>query len=172
LVMLALAALVSGCRGTSVDATDTPAIVELDFYATSSTVPLVEDLAQAYVRSDVFFILRLHELSWAGLEQRIMADAAVYGMTTYLPPNSDLWAAPIGEDAIAIIVHRDINLSVLTASQLRGIFMGSFTNWSEVGRDEMPMRVVSYDAGSAVRLAFEHLVMGERPITLAAQLAP
>jgi phosphate transport system substrate-binding protein len=49
----------------------------------------------------------------------------------------------------------------LTIEQVREIFAGTITNWSEVGGDNAPITVVSREEGSGTRGAFEDMVMGD-----------
>ena len=45
----------------------------------------------------------------------------------------------IGYDAIAVFVHRDNPIKVLTKAQLKGIFTGKIRNWKEVGGKNAPI---------------------------------
>jgi len=92
-------------------------------------------------------------------------------LTTYLPPSVHLWAAPIGQDGIAIIIHRMNTIPALTVEQVRTLFQGRVTRWSQIGGPDLPVTVVSREAGADTRLAFDALVMGDRRITPGARLA-
>jgi phosphate transport system substrate-binding protein len=67
----------------------------------------------------------------------------------------------IARDGIAIIANQDVPVSDLTIEQVRGIFSGSISNWSEVGGPDSPIFVVSREEGSGTRGAFEELVLGD-----------
>ncbi len=67
----------------------------------------------------------------------------------------------IARDGIAIIANQDVPVSDLTIEQIRGIFSGTVSNWSEVGGPDAPIFVVSREEGSGTRGAFEELVLGE-----------
>ncbi|MBZ0307747.1 MAG: substrate-binding domain-containing protein [Anaerolineae bacterium] len=172
IVIFGLAALASSCRGMAQQATHTPEISHLRVIATTSTAPLAQDLIQAYVREDALFVISLSEANWSAVQKQLTDDPAFFGITTFLPEASTLWATPIGEDGLAIIVHPDLQLDVLTAAQLRTIFSGGVRNWREVGGPNLPIVVVSREAGADTRAVFERLVMGERPVSGAAVLAP
>lgn len=47
---------------------------------------------------------------------------------------------PVAYDAIGVVVHPDLNLDGLTIDQLVGIYTGQFTNWQELGGDDLPIR--------------------------------
>jgi phosphate transport system substrate-binding protein len=73
----------------------------------------------------------------------------------------DLVIFTVARDGIAIVAHPDVPVDELTREQVRGIFAGEITNWSEVGGPDKPITVVSREEGSGTRAAFEEMVMGE-----------
>ncbi len=172
IVIFGIAALASSCRGMAQQATHTPEISQLRLVATTSTAPLARDLIQSYIREDALFVVSLEEGNWAHVQMQVEADSNFFGLTSFLPDSSALWATPIGEDGLAIVVHPSVEIESLTAAQLRSIFSGNIQNWREVGGTTLPLVVVSREPGADTRAVFERLVMGERPISGAALLAP
>ncbi|MCL2764706.1 MAG: phosphate ABC transporter substrate-binding protein [Treponema sp.] len=69
-----------------------------------------------------------------------------------------LRAEIVAIDGIAVIVNRNNSVSNLTVDQIRGIYTGTITNWSQVGGANAPIAVVSREAGSGTRGAFEEIV--------------
>ena len=67
----------------------------------------------------------------------------------------------IARDGIAIVAAPGQTVSNLTIDQIRDIFSGEITNWSEVGGADKAIHVVSREEGSGTRAAFEELVMGK-----------
>jgi len=80
----------------------------------------------------------------------------------------------IARDGIAIGVHPDVAVDELTTDQVRDIFAGTITNWSEVGGPDAVIAVIAREEGSGTRGAFEELVMGKDgpPIVDTALLFP
>jgi phosphate transport system substrate-binding protein len=78
----------------------------------------------------------------------------------------------IARDGIAIAVHPGVEVDELTVEQVRGIFAGTITNWSEVGGPDKAIVVVSREEGSGTRGAFEEMVMDEEVIVDTAILQP
>ncbi|MGE5588179.1 MAG: phosphate ABC transporter substrate-binding protein [Clostridia bacterium] len=74
----------------------------------------------------------------------------------------------IARDAIAVIVHPSNPIDDLTTSQIRDIFAGRVTNWSQVGGPNHRIDVVSREEGSGTRGSFDEIVMGESEVTPAA----
>ena len=49
----------------------------------------------------------------------------------------------IAKDGVAVIVNADVNVDDLSLEQIKGIYTGEITNWSEVGGDDAEITVVS-----------------------------
>ena len=49
----------------------------------------------------------------------------------------------------------------ITKDQVKEVFAGNITNWSEVGGPDEDIHVVAREEGSGTRAAFEEMVMGE-----------
>ena len=61
-------------------------------------------------------------------------------------------------DGIAIIVNKDSKVADLTVDQLKQMFTGEITNWSEVGGDDGEIVLIGREAGSGTRDGFESIV--------------
>jgi phosphate transport system substrate-binding protein len=174
LAVLTLA--LASCRAPIQAVTPTPEIVPLRFVASNTTAPLFQTLASHYQQENA--LVAFVDQSEIGLSlQQVLdnpsAQPSTYALTTYLDPAQNLWAAPIGQDGIAIISHPDIDIEKLTAAELRQIFTGTITQWSALNTNlHEDIVVVSPNAHSPTRQVFEDLVLGKRLITLNAQLAP
>ena len=64
----------------------------------------------------------------------------------------------IALDGIAIIVNKDSKAEDLTVDQLKQMFTGEITNWSEVGGDDGEIVLIGREAGSGTRDGFESIV--------------
>ena len=67
-------------------------------------------------------------------------------------------ATTIALDGIAIIVNKDSKVADLTVDQLKQMFTGEITNWSEVGGDDGEIVLIGREAGSGTRDGFESIV--------------
>lgn len=64
----------------------------------------------------------------------------------------------IAHDGIAVVVNTTNEVTDLTKEQIKDIYEGKITNWSQVGGKDADIIVVTREAGSGTRGAFEELV--------------
>jgi phosphate transport system substrate-binding protein len=136
--------------------------------AGSTTVqPLAERLAQVYTQEHPDVKI---DVAGGGSSAGVKAageGTADIGNTSREVKDSELETYPdleifvIARDGIAIITHPDVPVEGLTRNQVREIYAGNITNWSEVGGEDVPITVVSREEGSGTRGAFEEMVMGD-----------
>ena len=132
--------------------------------AGSTTVqPVLEKLAEAYLgdNTDVEInvgsggssvgVKSAHEgtVDIGHASRELKSDELEYGLVTHL----------LARDGIAIITHPDNTVTGLTTTQVKDIFAGTVTSWSEVGGTASDINVMAREAGSGTRGAFEELVM-------------
>lgn len=174
-VLAIMAVTLAGCSSQVLPAsTPTSDAVSLRLYASTAVVRLASDLIHNYaqMRSSVSF--DLIESNYQGALDYVRMEDGAYFLTSHLPPLDaiPLWAAPIGQDGIAIITHPANPVSNLSLQQLLNIYRGRITNWREVGGDDQPIVVISREQGSGTRGEFERLVIGDRGTTQTALIAP
>lgn len=71
---------------------------------------------------------------------------------------ADVEGTTIALDGIAIIVNNASKVEDLTVDQLKQMFTGEITNWSEVGGDDGEIVLIGREAGSGTRDGFENIV--------------
>jgi len=66
---------------------------------------------------------------------------------------------PVAIDGIAVVVHYASPVSNLSMAQIRGIYTGAITDWSQItGAKSGAIAVFTREAGSGTRSAFEEMV--------------
>ena len=161
------------CTGQVLPAsTPTSAAAVLSINATTATLPLITDLTQAYaqVAPDISFEIVIGNYAAAAVQA--LSGEKIFFLTNHLPDQSGLWGAPVGQDAIVIITYPGNPIDNLTIDDLRGIYQGRIVNWQAVNGSDLPIIVISREAGSGTRAEFERLVMGDRQTTRIARIAP
>ena len=158
-----------GCsaRALPVTAPGTPEN-PLRIMATTSALPLVMEAAASY--NDPELTLEVRSGNYRQALDALRRGEAHLIFTTHLDgaDATTLWAAPVAQDAIALVVHPDNPVEALSLMQILQAFQGRITTWAELGGDPLPMIVVSREEGSGIRAEFEQAVMGRRQTTGAA----
>jgi hypothetical protein len=173
-VTLALA----GCSGAMRAPTSTPEVIPLYFVADTSTSAMLNELSVAYRQDNELVAIvdgaQLDSSVSALLNDNLPPDTTQpprYAITTTIPADDQLWAAPLGYEGIAIITHTGTRLNRLVADDLRQIFARLVNNWQAFGGPDREIVVVSQPPEAPLQAAFNRLVMGQRDVTLAARLA-
>ncbi|MBD3369091.1 phosphate ABC transporter substrate-binding protein PstS family protein [Candidatus Fermentibacteria bacterium] len=147
--------------------------------AGSTTVqPLAEKLAEAFeaVNSGVRITVQGGGSS-VGVRSAANGTADIGNASrevkdSELAENPGLVIHTIARDGISIVTHPDVPVDELSLEEVRQIFAGEITNWSEVGGPDKLITVIAREEGSGTRAAFEDMVMDEELITLQAILLP
>ncbi len=76
-----------------------------------------------------------------------------------------LWSVEIAKDGLVLIVHPSNPINDLSLDQIREIYAGDITNWSELGGADARIHLITREESSGTRSAFEELVMKKKPIS-------
>jgi len=162
--------LLTGCRPVEEAGSST---TQVTLAGSTSVQPFVELLEEHYVAAHS----RAPAINVQGGGSTAGVQAAETGIADIGMSSRNLKEAelalglktlPIARDAIAVIAHPSNPITNLSLQQVRAIFGGQITNWSDVGGKDAPIIVVTREEGSGTRGAFETLVMGDDRITLRA----
>ncbi|WP_407286542.1 PstS family phosphate ABC transporter substrate-binding protein [Streptomyces sp. BP-8] len=66
---------------------------------------------------------------------------------------------PVGVIVLSLVANDKAGVDGLTSDQIRKIYDGTYTNWKQLNGHDLPIRLVSRDAGSGTRRAFETSVL-------------
>jgi phosphate transport system substrate-binding protein len=128
----------------------------------TSVNPLMELLTAEYKKSHSNVTFNISATGSGDGIKAVPAETAEVGMSS-----RELSAAEKGTgieeiliaiDGIAVIVNPANPLSNLTVDQIRSIYTGAVTDWSQVGGRAGKIAVVSREPGSGTRGAFEEIV--------------
>jgi phosphate transport system substrate-binding protein len=172
-LLIITVSLLAACGGTAQQATQKPVEAaaglsgHLSLAGSTTVQPLAEVLAEAFMAQNPDVVI---DVQGGGSSVGVTSageGTADIGMASRNIKDSELEEFPelqiftIAFDGIAIVVHPDVALDGLTIEQVKGIFSGEITNFSEVDGPDEEIVVVSREEGSGTRGAFEELVMGE-----------
>lgn len=68
-----------------------------------------------------------------------------------------LTSVTVANDGIAIVVNKDCPVDNLTPDQVKQIFTGQVTNWSQVGGSDLAISCIGRESGSGTRDGFESI---------------
>lgn len=68
-----------------------------------------------------------------------------------------------GQAGVAFIVHPDNPVQELTQAQLKAMFAGEITNWSEVGGNDSPIVLLVRDEDESATIALREVLFGDAP---------
>ncbi|MGI6209512.1 MAG: phosphate ABC transporter substrate-binding protein [Anaerolineae bacterium] len=140
---------------------------EINVAGSTTVQPLAEQLAAAFMatRPDVRVAVQGGGSS-TGVKSAGEATVDI-GMASREVKESELAEFPglqihvVARDGIAVVANPGVPVDNLTPEQVREIFAGNITNWSEVAGPDEEIVVVAREEGSGTRAAFEEMIMGE-----------
>ncbi|MFJ4337000.1 substrate-binding domain-containing protein [Streptomyces sp. NPDC088915] len=88
---------------------------------------------------------------------------AVVALSDGHKPNGhpELRETMVAVSLFTLVVHDGIPVADLDRERIQGIYRGDITNWSALGGPNLPIRLVSRNAGSGTREVFQRRVLGE-----------
>jgi len=144
-----------------------PSVLSMD--GSTTMVALVKDLRNAYsqVNPNTPTTFGVPDGSPTGssqgLKNLINGSVAIAATSRPLKPEeaeAGIQLVPIAKDAIAIVIGINNPFKGgLTKEQVREIYQGKITNWSEVGGTNLPIKVINRGVTSGTRQAFLDIVL-------------
>lgn len=181
LFALALSFLLAGCRSVSTVA-DTPATTpapgqfvftrenfpRLD--GSTATVPLGQAVASVLLgenRESVSDLAQFHKTSRAyynlvdGSADLLLVAEGGEDSYAYRDEHGKTWRMePIAAETLVFFVNADNPVDNLTLDQMRDIYSGRITNWSQVGGSDAPIQAYQRPAGGGSQAIMDKEVMG------------
>jgi len=165
--ILSLGLLAAGCgQSESQPEGDASALSgSLQIAGSTSVQPLAEELATVFMEENPDVTI---DVQGGGSSAGVKAAAegvANIGMASRELKEDEislgLTATVIAKDGIAVVVNSANPVADLTIEDVKKIFTGEVTNWSEIGGSDAPIVVINREEGSGTRGAFEELVLGK-----------
>ncbi len=162
--------LLVACRPATATPTPTPEPLSgrLTFAGSTTVQPLADQLGRLFQQEHPAVLL---DIAAGGSTVGIKAvhDGTVdIGMSSRaLKPEEaeGIEQHQIATDVIAVVVNQANPVEGLTFEQLRDIYLGKITNWSQVGGPDQTITVVVRDVNSGTRGAFDEIVLNKQEPT-------
>jgi phosphate transport system substrate-binding protein len=138
---------------------------QLQIAGSTTVQPLAEVLAEAFMADNADVTIEVQGggssvgVTSAGEGTVDIGNASRNVKESEFGEFPELQVFTIAYDGIAIVTNPDLELPALSIDQVKAIFAGDITNYSEVGGPDAEIVVVSREEGSGTRAAFEELVM-------------
>jgi len=169
LFMISACLLLSGCGQSGGD-------TQITVTGSTTMLPIVEVAAERFTELNPEYKVLVSGVgSSAGIES-VSSGSSDIGTSSRDLKDAEmdlgLVDTPIAYDAIVVIVHPGNPVDSLSREQVKDIFMGRITNWSEVGGKDLSIGLVNRDEASGTREAFSKIVLDGEPFDPTAAILP
>ena len=137
----------------------------------SAMQPLIEAASEQYSAENLGKFVNVQGGgSGTGLSQIAAGAVDIGNSDIFAEENAGIDASKLTDYRIAVvgitpIVTPGTGVADIKLEELKKIFTGKITNWSELGGKDLPITVVNRSSGSGTRSAFEDIVLkGEKSI--------
>ncbi|MFZ0577092.1 MAG: phosphate ABC transporter substrate-binding protein [Psychrobacillus psychrotolerans] len=162
LLLLSILTVLTACSNNNKDTAESSGNnATVSISGSTSVGPLAEKLAAKYTEKDNTNIEINQIGSSAGITNAISGVSEIGMSSRDLKEEevaSGLNEVIIAYDGIVVVTHPSNKVKDLTMEQVKQIFTGEITNWSELGGDDLEIVVVSREDGSGSRDAFQEIV--------------
>ena len=155
MIIAMIGAVFTGCGNNS---TSNDGTVTITVSGSTSVGPLMEKIAEKYEEENSNISIEINQTGSSVGIKDAMDGISQIGMSSRDLKDEEaakVKATVLAYDGVAVITNTGNSVKELTIGQIRDIFTGKITNWSEVGGSNAPIVVVSREAGSGTRTAFE-----------------
>ncbi len=156
--------LVVGCGRTTPgpEFTVTALAGQISFAGSTTLQPLAHKIGEAFTRENPNVMLDIAAGgSVVGIEAIHDGTVDIGMASRSLKPEeaAGLKQHQVAADVIAMVVHESNPVEDIALEDLRDVYLGRITNWSELGGDDEPILVVIRGKNSGTRGAFDKIVL-------------
>jgi len=166
ILVLATALAMAGCGGSGLSGT-------LTLSGSTTLQPIAQEAADQFMKDNTSANVTVQGGgSSVGITQVSEGSVNIGDSSRELKDeekNLGLVDHKVAFDVIVVIANPGVSVSNLTTDQVKGIFTGSITNWSQVGGTDGTITVVTRDSASGTREMFDEKALGstkDKPVSL------
>jgi ABC-type phosphate transport system substrate-binding protein len=181
-ILMILTLLLGACTNAAAESVSPPTAapqeqVKLVISGSGGTIALLKPLAEAFRKEHSNWSFEF--LSGAGTSGGVKGalDGTLDLGSMARPPKDEELAQGLkyihfGTERIAFATSPDISISDLTTAQVKDIFAGKITNWSEVGGPDAPINLLVRDEEESNSQILREALFGETPFPAGAAVLP
>jgi len=84
----------------------------------------------------------------------------------HIPADLPNWFNPVALDGLVIVTHPNVSVNELSRAEVQGVYNGRIQNWSALGGPDLPITLISREAGAGTRSLFVNQIMAEQRISI------
>lgn len=163
IVLIMVIAVVAGCGKKEAQSLGNELEGTIQIAGSTSVQPLSEELVKEFMtKNNKVRINVAGGGSGAGIKAAAAGTADIGASSRELKEKEkNVKEYVIALDGIAVIVHKDNQVRDLSKEDIKKIFAGEITNWSELAGEKGAIHVYNREDGSGTRGAFTELIMGK-----------
>jgi hypothetical protein len=166
-----VACLLLFSTGCAAQATELPAPRTTYIGVTPACSELAYEWLRGFAPFDPYHELTLRILPLEAGITAAQAGEIAFLIAAGLPPE-DWFATPLARSGLLIVTPSAARVRDLTLRQLREIYLGQTTDWSELEAGQGPIQPMMYPEGDELRIAFEDFVMDGNRFSSNTRLLP
>ena len=170
--------LVAGC-GSAPQATPTSTIaprVTFTISGSSTALSVLKSLQPAFEADNSGYTLQIldsastsgNSSAIKGIQDKVLDFGALTRALTDEQKAAGIKAIEFGRASTVAFIHPKVNVTNLTGAQLKDIFMGHVTNWSQVGGADLPIKLYVRQADENVTVEMRKAYFGNDPFPVTA----
>lgn len=160
-VVIVASSLIIGCGSSDTTMSKKVNDTTIAISGSTSVGPLVELEEEEFEANNQDVTIEINQTgSSSGIKDTISGTTEIGMSSRELTDeeSKNLKEVTIAVDGIGVVVNKNNPVKNLTLEQIKDIFTGKITNWSEVGGEDKEIVVVSREEGSGTRTAFQKIL--------------
>lgn len=160
-VVIVASSLIIGCGSSDTTMSKKVNDTTIAISGSTSVGPLVELEEEEFEANNQDVTIEINQTgSSSGIKDTISGTTEIGMSSRELTDeeSKNLKEVTIAVDGIGVVVNKNNPVKNLTLEQIKDIFTGKITNWSEVGGEDKEIVVVSREEGSGTRTAFQEIL--------------
>lgn len=160
-VVIVASSLIIGCGSSDTTMSKKVNDTTIAISGSTSVGPLVELEEEEFEANNQDVTIEINQTgSSSGIKDTISGTTEIGMSSRELTDeeSKNLKEVTIAVDGIGVVVNKNNPVKNLTLEQIKDIFTGKITNWSEVGGEDKEIVVASREEGSGTRTAFQEIL--------------